>query len=248
MEKSKVVLLPCSSYEEEKIKELLSTGASLLGGLPSLIKPQEKILLKPNLLKKSETEKAVITHPAVMGAFALLLKEAGYEKIKAGDSCGTGTTKKIMQASGMDLALERHQVEIVDFDEGVRREYPEGKQAREFMMASQVEEADAVINLCKMKTHQLERITGAVKNMYGCIYGFYKAKGCLQFCENVGGSQSIYKAKAVCYGWNYGYGGEWAWIRRSCTYECDSYVKRSCSFGQCVLPSDSFGSQIGSHQ
>ena len=181
MEKSKVVLLPCDSYEEEKIKELLNAGVNLLGGISSIVKPQEKILLKPNLLKKSETEKAVITHPAVMGAFALLLEEAGCHQVKAGDSCGTGTTRKIMQASGMDEALERHQVTIVDFDEGVRREYPQGRQAREFMMASQVEEADAVINLCKMKTHQLERITGAVKNMYGCIYGFYKAKGHTQY-------------------------------------------------------------------
>ena len=38
-------------------------------------------------------------------------------------------------------------------------------------------EADAVINVCKMKTHALERITGAVKNMYGCVYGLNKAKG-----------------------------------------------------------------------
>lgn len=179
--KSKVVLLPCVSYEEEKIKEQLKMGIQLLGGLSSIVKPEEKILLKPNLLKKSETEKAVITHPAVMGAFALLLQEAGCKYVKAGDSCGTGTTKKIMRASGMDQVLERHQVSIVDFDKGIRREYPQGKQAQEFMMAAQVEEADALINLCKMKTHQLERITGAVKNMYGCIYGFYKAKGHTQY-------------------------------------------------------------------
>ena len=75
MEKSKVVLLPCDSYEEEKIKELLNAGVNLLGGISSIVKPQEKILLKPNLLKKSETEKAVITHPAVMGAFALLWRK-----------------------------------------------------------------------------------------------------------------------------------------------------------------------------
>lgn len=28
-----------------------------------------------------------------------------------------------------------------------------------------------------MKTHALERITGAVKNSYGFVYGFHKAKG-----------------------------------------------------------------------
>ena len=40
-----------------------------------------------------------------------------------------------------------------------------------------MKKADAVISLCKMKTHALENITGAVKNQYGCIYGSYKAAG-----------------------------------------------------------------------
>ena len=38
-------------------------------------------------------------------------------------------------------------------------------------------EADALISVCKMKTHALEYITGAVKNQYGCVQGFHKAKG-----------------------------------------------------------------------
>ena len=49
--------------------------------------------------------------------------------------------------------------------------------ARQFHMAKAVQETDALINICKMKTHQLERMTGAVKNMYGCIQGLHKAKG-----------------------------------------------------------------------
>ena len=38
-----------------------------------------------------------------------------------------------------------------------------------------MQEADAVINICKMKTHALERITGGVKNLYGCVCGVKKA-------------------------------------------------------------------------
>lgn len=178
MEKrSKVVLLPCKAYEEEELKRQLKRGLELLGGLSSIVKKNETILLKPNLLKKSETEKAVITHPAVMGAFALLLKEEGYRKIKVGDSCGTSTARKVMELCGMDQILSEQGVQAVDFDRGVRVDFPQGRQAKEFVMAAEVEESDALINICKMKTHQLERITGAVKNLYGCIYGFHKAKG-----------------------------------------------------------------------
>ena len=63
--KSKVVLLPCREYDEEKFYMLLKQGLDFLGGVETLIPKDAKILLKPNLLKKAEVEKAVITHPVV---------------------------------------------------------------------------------------------------------------------------------------------------------------------------------------
>lgn len=53
----------------------------------------------------------------------------------------------------------------------------EGHVCRSFYLCHGVQEADALINLCKMKTHALERITGAVKNLYGCVTGVNKAAG-----------------------------------------------------------------------
>ena len=46
MQKSKVVLLPCSSYREDLVYESLKKGLELLGGLASLVGKEEKILLK----------------------------------------------------------------------------------------------------------------------------------------------------------------------------------------------------------
>lgn len=176
-EKSKVVLLPCDSYREELIYTNLKKGLELLGGLDSLIKKEEKILLKPNLLKKAEVEKAVITHPAVVGAFGRILKEEGYGNVILGDSCGTGSTSKVIKGTGMDAALEKLGIPAVDFSEGIHVPYPQGIQAKEFVIPKELMESDCVISLCKMKTHALERITGAVKNSYGFIYGLHKAKG-----------------------------------------------------------------------
>ncbi len=173
--KSKVVLLPCDSYQEEKIYPLLKIGLSALGGLEHLIGKEEKILLKPNLLKKSEVEKAVITHPAVVGAMARLLREEGYEHIRCGDSCAAGDPQKIMASAGMLDVLEKYQIPAADFSQGEKTPCPNGRQAKEFLLAKEVLQADALINLSKMKTHALERITGAVKNMYGCIPGYQKA-------------------------------------------------------------------------
>ena len=176
-EKSKVIVLSCDSYEEERIYTLLKRGLKELGGIGALINKEEKILLKPNLLKKAEVEKAVITHPVVVGAFARILREAGYENIVLADSCGHGTTKQVIQGTGMDTYLEKYQIPAIDYTKGVHVENPDGIQAREFILPKELLEADCVISLSKMKTHALERITGAVKNSYGFIYGKNKAIG-----------------------------------------------------------------------
>ena len=54
---------------------------------------------------------------------------------------------------------------------------PDGVQAKEFILPKELLEAECVISLSKMKTHALERITGAVKNSYGFVYGKNKAIG-----------------------------------------------------------------------
>ena len=179
--KSKVVLLPCREYDEEKIYMLLKQGLDFLGGVETLIPKDAKILLKPNLLKKAEVEKAVITHPVVVGVFAGILRESGYENIVLADSCGHGTTQAVIRGTGMDTYLEKYHIPAVDYSEGVKTAYPQGVQAKEFILPKELLEQDCVISLSKMKTHALERITGAVKNSYGFIYGFHKAKGHTQY-------------------------------------------------------------------
>lgn len=179
--KSKVVLLPCGEYDEEKVYTLLKQGLYLVGGVEALIPKDGKILLKPNLLKRAEVEKAVITHPVVVGAFARILRENGYEQIVLADSCGHGTTQAVIRGTGMDTYLEKYQIPAIDYSEGIKVDYPQGIQAKEFILPKELLEQNCVISLSKMKTHALERITGAVKNSYGFVYGFHKAKGHTQY-------------------------------------------------------------------
>ena len=179
--KSKVVLLPCGEYDEEKVYTLLKQGLFLVGGVEALIPKDGKILLKPNLLKRAEVEKAVITHPVVVGAFARILRENGYEQIILADSCGHGTTQAVIRGTGMDTYLEKYQIPAIDYSEGIKVDYPQGIQAKEFILPKELLEQNCVISLSKMKTHALERITGAVKNSYGFVYGFHKAKGHTQY-------------------------------------------------------------------
>lgn len=176
--KSKVVLIPCSSYEEETLYRCLKQGLELLGGLESLIKKNEKVLFKPNLVRSAKRERAVVTDPAVMENVFRIFREQGYEHLACGDSCGIGSAGKAMKECYMDAAVEKYGVELKEFQDEQRVETQRG---RTLTLAKDVPEADALVSVCKMKTHALERVTGAVKNQYGCICGMHKAMGHTQY-------------------------------------------------------------------
>ena len=107
------------------------------------------------------------------------LREDGYGSVLYGDSPGHPgmTAQKCAEGCGLTEPAASYQVPLGDFDHGSMVSFPEGKVSRSFYLANAVQEADALINVCKMKTHALERLTGAVKNMYGCIVGLNKGAG-----------------------------------------------------------------------
>lgn len=180
--KHRVYLANITSYDEAKIYDELKWMTEDMGGMKTLLGTDktQRILLKPNLVRSAETDSAVMTHPAVMGAAARVFYEAGYQNLSAGDSCGYGTATKVMERTGMDQALSKYGVQLKDFDSGSKTKV-NGARANELVICDEVLKSDAVINICKMKTHALERVTGAVKNLYGTIFALNKAKGHTQY-------------------------------------------------------------------
>ena len=183
MEKHTVVLIPLDTYDQPRVNQAVRQGVNLLGGIGAFVRPEEKILLKPNLLGRALPQKAVTTHPAVFEAVAQLLVDEGYAHLSYGDSPGNPSTTpvKAAQACGIAAVAEKLGVARADCDGGSVVHFPEGRVAHSFYLCHGVQQADAMINVCKMKTHALERITGAVKNLYGCICGVNKATGHAQY-------------------------------------------------------------------
>lgn len=160
--KSTVSVAFCDSYNEQTVYEAVKRCVDALGGLENFVSKEEKILLKPNFLYPSAADKCITTHPSVIRAAIRLLCEDGYF-FRCGDSPASGSCASAFEKLGLDKTC------IAPMDHGIQK--------GEFCFAADVLEADAIIGLCKMKTHALERITGAVKNMYGLIYGKNKAFG-----------------------------------------------------------------------
>ena len=177
--KHTVALIPLFTYDQEQTDAAVRQGIELLGGIGQFVRPEERIVLKPNLLARALPQKAITTHPAVFSAVCRLLREEGYTHLSYGDSPGNPTTTpdKAAEGAGIAEAAAKYQVEKADFASGSVVPFPQGRVAKSFYLCKGVQDADAMINICKMKTHALERITGAVKNLYGCITGVNKATG-----------------------------------------------------------------------
>ena len=177
--KSVVVAVPCERYEPETVYEAVCLGVKTLGGLETLLRPEERVLVKPNFLKSAEADSAVTTHPAVLLAVLRLLEEYGCRDVRYGDSPGHGTGAQVVRNLG--LPEEAFGAHLAPMTEEVRLAFPQGMTEKEFYFAREVTEADAIINVCKMKTHALMRITGAVKNLFGLTCGSRKAREHVKF-------------------------------------------------------------------
>lgn len=176
MKKSEVVLAVCDSYDEEKVYAAVRGAVEALGGIGRFVSAEENILVKPNLLYPSKEEKCITTNPAVIKAVLRILSEEGCTNVKVGDSSAYGSCRQAMNQLGLPED-QLYGARIADMSHEVLVQYPEGKAAKSFWFCEEVVQADALIGVCKMKSHAFMKITGAVKNLYGLVCGMRKARG-----------------------------------------------------------------------
>ena len=169
-ERSTVALVRCLDYSRENVERAVGEVVELLGGIERFVRHGESVLLKPNLLSGSPPEKAVTTHPEVFRAVAKAALGAG-GRVTGGDSSGIGSFDTVAGKSGIAAVAAELGVELRDLNEAAETERPQGARFRKLLIARSILEADAVVNLPKVKTHQQMFLTLAVKNLFGCIVG-----------------------------------------------------------------------------
>ena len=176
MEETQVYAASCPDYEQAEV--CIRALVEQMGGMGRFVRPGERIVLKANLLRAAPPESAICTHPAVVEAVAKLVKEAGGTPVIC-DSPGGALHKEavlrsLFEKTGMAAVAAAAGAEL-SMDSSTRTvSLPEGKVLRQAEIITPVAEADGVIDLCKMKTHVLMSMTGAVKNLFGVIPGLSK--------------------------------------------------------------------------
>lgn len=171
MNDNRVVITTCPDYSAAK--RAVREAVEELGGMKRFVKPGDRVLLKPNLLAACVPEDAVTTHPEVVAAVCDLVLEAGGIPM-VGDCAGIthpGATAEAFEISGIAEAARNSGGDVVNFQQnGFRKvEVPNARHFPELYISKDVLDADVIVNLPKLKTHELTLMTGAVKNMFGTV-------------------------------------------------------------------------------
>lgn len=174
-----VSLEKCTSYNEDEVSKSIARLIGNLGGISKFIKRGQKVLLKPNLVKAISPEACATTHPSVVEAVLKILKEQNC-RVFVGDSPFADDPMEAMKICGIYDVCKKYGAEIAVFNKKANEKNKSGLVVKEFPLADCFKEADAVINLPKLKTHSQLYFTGAVKNLYSMMpgprRGFYHLK------------------------------------------------------------------------
>lgn len=146
--------------------------------LDEVFRPGMRVALKPNLVMKRAPERATTTHPAVVTAAVRALRRRGVQDIVLAESPGGPYTcaalEGIYAACGMADAACAADFRLntdTSFDTLACGTF---LRCASFPVIRPILEADAVLNLPKLKTHGMTILSGAVKNLFGCVPGLQK--------------------------------------------------------------------------
>jgi uncharacterized protein (DUF362 family)/NAD-dependent dihydropyrimidine dehydrogenase PreA subunit len=178
---SQVYVAKCRDYQDDTVQAALQESLQSLPGVGGLIQPGQRVILKPNLLMAKPPERAITTHPALVKAVAKWVRQAGATPIIA-DSPGPGNIftarvlRQVYEATGMIAAAEGNGA-VLNYDVSTTTiRCPQGRASDAYSAVRAMLEADAIISLPKLKTHDLVQFTGATKNLFGTVPGAVKAR------------------------------------------------------------------------
>ena len=170
-----VSVVQCKNYDQNFVEKAIDQSLQNIGGLHQFIKKGKRVHIKPNLLTAKPPEKAATTHPFIVKSIVDRVQALG-GIVTIGDS-PAGISRPIedyWRTTGMEQIATETGARLVQFEKkGVVERYVNGKS---YFIAKSIANADVVVNVCKLKTHNLTLFTGAIKNMFGSIPGFKKSE------------------------------------------------------------------------
>jgi uncharacterized protein (DUF362 family) len=173
----KVSIVECAHYDEKLVAASVKKAISDIG---FEIPTGKKVLVKPNVLGQHTPNEAITTHPYVVEAVVKIFLDNKNEVMIA-ESSGffkDGGTLKALEMSGMKYVCDKYKIPLINLETKTIREIDDPKAAvyKKLQISGLIFDVDMIVNVPKLKTHNLMLYTGAVKNLFGTIPGGRKQK------------------------------------------------------------------------
>lgn len=206
MENYDVAVVRCKTYNVEAVKPALEEALNAVNGL-DFVKSGMKIIIKPNLVSFKKPDAAATTHPALLEVLVEMLLARGAD-VTIGDSPGGPHSlpllNRVYAATGMNR-LEKLGAKLNRNMNEKTVDFPEGKVLKNFTYTEYLDEADAIIDFCKLKSHGMLGMSAAVKNLFGTIPGLkkpevhYKFQNDAEFADMLVDLNEYFKPRlAIC--------------------------------------------------
>ena len=169
-----VSLLQCPEYDNRLLKETIRQSLANIGFDVKLFQ-NARVVLKPNLLMPSKDEKAIITHSAFFRAAAQVVKEHGGKPVLL-ESPAIHALERTVKKTRYAEVVTSEGIEIADPAITRPLHYQDAHRFRHIDISQGYFDADIILSLPKFKTHGITYITGAVKLLFGAVYGTEKSK------------------------------------------------------------------------
>lgn len=168
----KVNIYKCNSYENEEVNNVINNIINSFAFIKN-IKKGTKVVIKANLVSAMDPSKAATTHPILLEKLTqyFLSKDCS---VVIGDSPGGVYTKAYLNHVYNATKMKDTGAELNNNFSTKKTVFEEAKVLKSFEYTSYLDEADLLINFCKLKTHGMMGMSCAVKNLFGTIPGTLK--------------------------------------------------------------------------
>lgn len=174
-----VALNSCTEYNPDSIAQIIEKQLSGVG-LTAQILQGKRIVIKPNLVINKNPDYAATTHPAVIAGAARALRNIGAKELLLAESSGgpyNETTIRLhYNGCSIKETAERENITLNYSTASSIMQFSAGTACKSFNVIQPIYDADVIVNICKLKTHSLTKMSCGVKNLYGVIPGTEKVE------------------------------------------------------------------------
>jgi uncharacterized protein (DUF362 family) len=167
-----------SVVQNEDVSQAVQKAIGLLGGIESFVQPNDKVVIKPNLVFALPSDTGFTTDPRVVQAIVELCRSTDSSDVTIAEGSGGTDTKMAFARCGYLELTRRYDVKFVDLNmcQTTSVEVPDGKCVQELNVPNIILESDVLINVPKLKLYKpLQGSRNwsslAVKNLLGTVPG-----------------------------------------------------------------------------